>query len=103
MGELFSGLAPTRELADIARRDAREDAIQVAVLSSAPRSVEATLAAVLDESGVPPAALMEQLVVLGLDKPDALVRALTRIATPREGRFADWQFDAVAGLLDALE
>jgi putative heme-binding domain-containing protein len=53
----------------------------------------------------PPAALLEQLVGLASAYGDeaTLAAALQRIGQPHEGKYADWQLTALAGLLDALD
>ncbi|MBI3882394.1 MAG: c-type cytochrome [Verrucomicrobia bacterium] len=102
LGEIADARAG-EALVKLARGDAKDEQMQIAVLSSAPRHAETMLKMLLAERQTPPAFLIEQLLVLVLDKPDALAAALSQIGVPRDGKFAAWQFDAVAGLLDTLE
>ena len=94
-----------RALTRLALRDAENAQVQTAVMSSAARHAGGMLDALLAEpAAAPPAALVEQLVSLtvAMDKQAALARTLERVAKPADGRFAAWQFSAVAGLLDGL-
>ncbi len=102
LGELPDIKAATA-LVKIARRDATNAQIQAAVLSSAPRHAEAMLKTLLAEKEPPPVTLLEQLLVLVLDNPDALAAALVEISKPRADEFATWQFEVIASLLDTLE
>src|SRR5205823_3951813 len=51
------------------------------------------------------ASLVEQLTGLAAARGDqaAFGKALSRITTPSDGKYAAWQFSAMAGLLDALD
>src|SRR5205807_9560912 len=53
----------------------------------------------------PPAALAENLLRLANTLGDAhtFVNLLRKVASPENGRYAAWQFAALAGLLDALD
>ena len=98
-----------RALAGLARRDGEDSWFRAAILSSATPHVETLLTVLFAESEEtpPPAWLIEPLFVLAGTTRDrrgmsGLIRALGTPALP-EGRFAPWQFAALAGLLDALK
>jgi putative membrane-bound dehydrogenase-like protein len=101
LGELGDARAG-EALAALAARDSQNDQMRIAVLSSAPRHAEVMLQTLLAGPPPPPSAVVEQLLPLILDQPASLARAVSIIAAPRQGRFEDWQFDAVGGLLDVL-
>jgi putative membrane-bound dehydrogenase-like protein len=91
-------------------RGAPEDRyLLAAVLSSVNRkNLEPLLRAVLEAGGnkeAPSAGLVENLprLALALGDTRAAVRVLEAAAAPEKGRYAPWQFAAVAGLLDALD
>src|SRR5205823_1777745 len=93
-------------LGRLALQHSGERYLSAAVLSSVNRkNLEAVLLAVMAEGrkGPPPAALVENLLRLAnaLDQPRALVTLLGAVAEPEKGRYAPWQFTALAGLLDA--
>lgn len=89
-------------LVKIARRDADQSAIQLAILSSAPLQAPALLRGLLGASEPPPSALLEKLLPAVIDHPSALAEALRKIAAERSAPPAAWRFDAIAGLLDEL-
>ena len=100
-------------LARLARRDGNDPWMRAAILSSACPHVDTLLLAVCRDSAggqgttAPPAAIIEPLMRLAVALKDpALFDGLTRtIAQPagQGGRFAPWQFSALAGLLDARD
>jgi putative membrane-bound dehydrogenase-like protein len=96
-------------LARLALRDPEDRYVLAAVLSSVNRkNLEPLLRTVLGEGGgkgAPPAALVENLprLALALGDTRAAVHLLEAVAAPEKGRYAAWQFAAVAGLLDALD
>ena len=126
LGELSDARAG-KALASLAIKDGGYDQMRIAVLSSATPHAEgmlqkliegirgdwyinltdpdakAMLQELLEGRRIPPSQVVEQLLAMIIDKPDSLSRDLDLIADSREGRFAPWQFDAVGGLLDALD
>jgi putative heme-binding domain-containing protein len=95
-----------RALTALARRDFTNDAMQIAILSSAVPHIDTMLALVFGENPaqVSPV-LLEQLLglAIALGRDAALVKPIEQIARDVNGRYAPWQFDAFAGLLDALD
>jgi len=81
--------------------------LQTAVMSSAPRHVGPMLTSLLagNDFSAAKASLIEQLTGLAAARGDqaAFGKALGRITTPTDGKYAAWQFSAMAGLLDALD
>jgi putative membrane-bound dehydrogenase-like protein len=95
-------------LGQLALRDAGERFIAAAVMTSVNRkNLDRVLLAVMTSSrkGPPPAALVENLLRMAnaLNDTQALTTLLKAVATPEEGKYAPWQFAALAGLLDALD
>jgi putative membrane-bound dehydrogenase-like protein len=97
-----------RKLARLVRRDPADSWMRAAVLSSATPHVGTLLAALFTEAGgeAPTGALVEPLFALAgarnVESPASLLRAIGTPAGPG-GRFAPWQFAALAGMLDAAE
>ncbi len=94
-------------LGQMALRFADNRFMVAALLSSITAdNLHAVLAAVLSpgEGNQPPAEILEQLIALGIAYGDdrALAGALEKIGRPHDGKYADWQLTALAGLLDAL-
>jgi putative membrane-bound dehydrogenase-like protein len=81
--------------------------MQIAVLSSAVRHVGEMLASILRDAKdqEPPAKLLAKLLGLATASGDdrSLAHALEFVARPAGSRYAAWQLEALAGMLDALE
>ncbi|MBI5773220.1 MAG: c-type cytochrome, partial [Verrucomicrobia bacterium] len=94
-----------RALAGIAMKDLGSAHIQTAVMSSAAPHTRTMLEAVFNSGRAPAAALVEQLISLAVaaNDADALLRAANEITRADGGKFAAWQFAALAGMLDTLE
>lgn len=95
-------------LGQLALRDAEDRYATAAALSSVTRkNLKRVLLAVLKggDKTPPPASLLESLLRLSnaLGDTKALATLLKAVGTPENGRFAPWQFTALAGLLDALD
>ncbi len=94
-------------LARLAIRDGRDPWIRAAILSSAVPHMPALLAGTIgSDHVVPPEFVGPMLTVLGSMPGGGLSVALSRsIGRPagREGRFAAWQYAALAGLLTARD
>ena len=94
-------------LGKLAVRSTGDRFLSAAVLSSVSAgNLEAVVAAARAESGgAPPAGLVDALLrtATGSDRPKAVSGLLQWAATPEGGRYAAWQYDALAGLLDSLE
>jgi putative membrane-bound dehydrogenase-like protein len=98
-----------RALARLSRRAKDDPWLRAAVLSSATPHVETILTVLFTGAAdePPPAAIIEPLFALAGTVQDGrgrneLARALGTPSLPG-GRYADWQFSALAGLLDASE
>jgi putative heme-binding domain-containing protein len=91
-------------LAKIAVRDSNNEAVQIAVMSSATNHVGEMLAAVLSAQQ-PPGNVVEQLIGLATAMNDsaAFAKALARIAPTNATTIDTWQMTALAGFLDALD
>jgi putative membrane-bound dehydrogenase-like protein len=96
-----------RALASLVRRDPEDPWLRSAVLSSAAPHAGTILAALFREAGTgaPPTAILEPLFALAGTSKDragleSLAAALEKPAG-QGGRFAAWQFAAVASLVDA--
>jgi putative membrane-bound dehydrogenase-like protein len=97
-----------RALGQLALADTGDRYLLAAVMSSvAKNKLPAVLEIVLEESDTkpPPPALIESLVRMAaaVQEPATLSRLLRVVAAPRKGKYAAWQFTAVAGLLDTLD
>ncbi len=95
-------------LAKLARRDGKDSWMRTAILCSAMPHVPALLGGVLGGpgEGEPPPEMVEPLLALAGALPGGLSEAAVRsIGRPagQGGRFAPWQFSALAGLLAARE
>jgi putative membrane-bound dehydrogenase-like protein len=96
-------------LARLARRDGDDAWMRAAILTSATPHVATLLAELVGgpTGGDPPAAMVEPLLALAGSLPDrGVLESLTRsIARPagQGGRYAAWQFAALAGLLAARD
>src|SRR5262249_33061562 len=95
-------------LAQLAVRDGGDRFAAAAVLSSVTKkNLEPVLLAVLSESKTSPAppAVVEGLLrtATAQGNTKALSAALSAVATPKDDKYAPWQFAALAGLLDALD
>ena len=94
-------------LVRIAAKDSGNADIQTAVMSSASGHVKGMLASILKAAPThqPPAYLLGQLLGLATAMGDqaSLAEALLIIGKPNSGAYADWQFAALGGLLDALD
>src|SRR5262249_10361936 len=57
-----------------------------------------------DEGTPPPSAFVSQLLGLApaLDVKEELLRAMDKVTAAQDGQYADWQFAALAGALEAL-
>jgi putative membrane-bound dehydrogenase-like protein len=96
-------------LAKLARRDGKDSWMRAAILCSAMPHVPALLGGLLGSAGAaePPPEMVEPLLALAGALPggglsEAAVRSIGRPAG-QGGRFAPWQFSALAGLLSARE
>jgi putative membrane-bound dehydrogenase-like protein len=94
-------------LGRLAVRDHDDPYLWTAILSSVnKKNLEAVLLAVLSNSpGAPPARMIEDLLQMAsaFGNPRALTTILQAVASPKDGRYADWQIAALAGLLDTLD
>jgi putative heme-binding domain-containing protein len=94
-------------LSRLAMSDFELPGMQTAILSSAPRYVDQMLAELFlrDSGGAASAALIEQLLGLAasLNRHKAIAGALEAIAHSPASRNVAWRFNALAGLLDALD
>jgi putative membrane-bound dehydrogenase-like protein len=95
-------------LGQLALRDADDRFIAAAVMTSLNRkNLDRVLLAVMAGSRKtpPPAGLVENLLRMAnaLNDTQALTTLLKAVGTPEEGKYAPWQFAALAGLLDALD
>jgi putative membrane-bound dehydrogenase-like protein len=95
-------------LGQLALRDAGDRFLTAAIMSSVNRkNLDRVLLAVMKGSAKspPPAALVENLLRLANAFGDkkAMVTLLKTVSAPEKGRYAPWQFTALAGLLDALD
>jgi putative membrane-bound dehydrogenase-like protein len=95
-------------LGRLALKDAGDRFILAAAMSSVNRNnLEAVLLVILEamKTESPPPMLVENLLrmAVAVDAKPAMERLLAVIARPAEGRYAPWQFRALAGLLDALD
>ncbi|MBX9790416.1 MAG: HEAT repeat domain-containing protein [Pirellulales bacterium] len=81
--------------------------ITAAVLSSAPRNLNATVAAVLSASGNSPlpAEIAAQLLAIAaaMGRADAIVELVPAISRDSDGRYAHWQLTALGELLNLLD
>ena len=94
-------------LANLALRHPDDAFLTAAVLSSVERgNLGPALATVLANNGKtpPPATLVGKLVGLApaFDAKEELIRTIRDVTTQRDSQFANWQFAALAGVLDAL-
>ncbi len=92
-------------LAKIALASQSDPYITAAVLSSLNKeNVGPVLAAVMggNGKGPPPERLVDRLLRISaaLGDDDALVKAIAAITQSKDGKFAAWQFTALAGMLD---
>ena len=99
--------AAGRALADIARGDA-DDALMIAAVMSSATSYPAEMLEEILDTGNPRGSqvtLVENLLrlVLESEQVEPLARGLRRIATPVSGRFENWQYQVMAGLVDAIQ
>jgi putative membrane-bound dehydrogenase-like protein len=97
-----------RALGQLAVKDAGDRYLSAAVMSSVnAKNLDAVLLSVMANSrkAAPPSALVENLLRLAnaLGNRKALTTLLTEVAKPDGGKYASWQFTALAGLLDALD
>ncbi len=97
-----------RALGELAVRHAADRYLTAAVLSSVNRkNLDAVLLAVLSGSktAAPPAALAGTLFRLAnaLGNTRAVVTLLRAVSDPHDGKYASWQYAALAGLLDTLD
>lgn len=94
-------------LATLALASADDPYLLAGVFSSARReNLPSLLAGVLRGDGRPTSSrVLEPILTTAAAMRDeaALREALARIATPYDGRFAPWQWESLAALLDALE
>src|SRR5262249_55882523 len=95
-------------LARLALKDAGDRYLTAAVLSSVTsKNLERVLRTVFatDRAAPPPPELAENLLRVASALGDARSTGtlLATLATPEKGRYAVWQYAAVAGLLDALD
>jgi putative membrane-bound dehydrogenase-like protein len=106
LGE-WPGVQAGRALAEIALNDLKDERMQLAVMSSAPRHVGEMLAALLEDrpQGTEHGKLIEQLVALAvlLGDNSALAKSLPSITRSTDGSYESWQFAAWNGLLSALD
>jgi putative heme-binding domain-containing protein len=97
-----------RGLGTLALQHAGDRYLSAAIMSSvSKRNLDAVLQTVLagSKSAPPPAGLTASLLRLANALGNTRVTAtlLTTIATPEKGKYAPWQFAALAELLDALD
>jgi putative heme-binding domain-containing protein len=93
-----------RALAKIALKDWNDPQMQIAVMSSATKHVDALLTAALAAKD-PPSTLVGQLFGLAtaMGSEKIFGKVLGEISTTSNGKYEPWQFSALAGFLDALE
>lgn len=91
-------------LAKLASKEAGNTQFQTAVMSSAPRHVGAMLSAVLHDDPLAQSTLIEQLLGLAtaMKNDQALIEGLNEVSKTAQGRYASWQYAALAGFLDAF-
>jgi putative membrane-bound dehydrogenase-like protein len=94
-------------LGRLALRDAGDRFLVAAVMSSVNRNnLDRVMLAVLKGAEkAPPAALVERLLRMAnaLGDTKALTTLLSAVGTSEDGKYAAWQYAALAGLLDALD
>ncbi|HEV3167222.1 MAG TPA: PVC-type heme-binding CxxCH protein [Isosphaeraceae bacterium] len=92
-------------LARIVRRDPEDSWLCAAVLSSALPHAGGILSALFAEGDTDsvPAAYVEPLFAIAGSQPAQVAHLINLVATPKDGRFAVWQFTAGVGLLDAAQ
>ena len=106
LGEASDSRA-NRELARLLIKHQADSYLFAAVVSSVQKqNVDEIVQQVLQlaSDNNPPIKAIDVLVRMAasLEDAEATSRLLAVIAAPREGKFANWQFGAMAGLLDAL-
>ena len=96
-----------RALARLALRDGENPWSRAAILSSATPHAAVMLAELFERAGPdgPSPPLVESLFALAStpSKPERLISLLDAVNTPKDGRFAPWQFSAAAGLIEAAD
>ncbi len=97
-----------RALGELAAREAGEPFLTAAVLSSvSAKNLDGVLLSVVQatEGGPPPARLVEGLLRLAgdLGQSGATVKLLAAVGAAEKGKYAAWQFAALASLLDGLD
>jgi putative membrane-bound dehydrogenase-like protein len=97
-----------RALGELAVRETGDPYLSAAVLSSIDaRNLDGVLLSVTrtTEGGPPPARLVGNLLRLAgdLGQRGATVKLLAAVGTPEKGKYAAWQFAALASLLDGLD
>jgi putative membrane-bound dehydrogenase-like protein len=105
LGESKSPLA-AKALGQLAVKHAGDDLLLVAWMSSINNdNFEGTLQEVFAAGGAPPEKVIAPLLRMAAaqQKGDVLARLLHRIGATENGAYADWQFAALAGLLDYLD
>jgi putative membrane-bound dehydrogenase-like protein len=94
-------------LALIALKDWSDEAMQIAVLSSAPNHLEQLVPAVMAQAKARsvPASLVERVVALAteMSQDDLLGNALADVVKPVNSGYASWQLAASIGFLDGLD
>jgi putative heme-binding domain-containing protein len=95
-------------LGQLALQESRDKFTFAAAMSSLnEKNIDQVLRTVLAQRsrGAPNLNFIENLLNLAaaFGNQRALVSLLTEISTPEQGRFAEWQYAALAGLLDTLE
>jgi putative membrane-bound dehydrogenase-like protein len=97
-----------RALGQLALRDSGDPYLMAAMMSSVnKKNLEPVLLAVLEggRKSAPAPAVVESLLRLAnaLGNRKALTTLLNTVAQPENGKYAAWQFAALAGTLDALD
>jgi putative membrane-bound dehydrogenase-like protein len=92
----------------LALKDSGDPYMLAAVLSSVTKdNLEPMLLTVLAESKTkaPPAKLLDSLLRMAtaMGNKEATVSLLRAVGTPEKGKYAPWQFSALAGFLDTLD
>ncbi len=98
--------AAAASLVRLALENTESEAVQIAIMSSAPQHTAKMISALLQnpQGGIAREKLLAQLIGLAtaLNDGPALAISLEAVAHPQGAGYAAWQFAALGGMLDAL-